>query len=411
MTSGFLARRVLQLGLTANAIRPVRGARAAVPAFAAGWLTAELAPQLIGLTALDTAVHLARHGARTRGDKLGVALGALSAAGLATLVTTSQRARDAVEGALREALGEHYADELGTPPPTADLATPWPQLVWPFRMRNPAVRRERDIAYAPGGKRFLLDVYRPREGGEGRPVLLQVHGGAWMIGNKDQQGIPLMLRMAERGWVCVAINYPLSPAAQWPDHVVGAKRAVAWIKENIHAYGGDPSFVAVTGGSAGGHISSLLALTPNDARLQPGFTEADTTVQACAPHYGVYDFAATSGSRASAARMKTLLARRIVGKDPVEFLDDYVTTSPLDRITDEAPPFFVVHGEHDSLVPVREARRFVERLRGVSRNPVAYAEIPGAQHAFDVFPSIRSAHVVRGVQRFLEWTHLRYVKG
>jgi acetyl esterase/lipase len=407
MWPNFVTRRALQAALTANALRPPRGARASIPAFFAGWLTAELAPHLLALTVADTVAHLVRHRRATRADRIGLGLSALSAAGLAALIATAQRARGEVENALTEALGTGYHDDLEHPPSPTDLATPWGQLALPFRMRNVNVRRDRDIAYARGGKRFLLDVYRSREEITGRPVLLQVHGGAWMIGNKDQQGIPLMLHMAERGWVCVAINYPLSPSAHWPDHIVAAKRAIGWIRENIADYGGDPSFLAVTGGSAGGHLAALLALTANDAGLQPGFAEVDTAIQACVPHYGVYDFAATSGSRASATRLKSLLARYVVGKDPDEFLDDYIAASPLDRITDKAPPFFVIHGERDSLVPVREAREFVRRLREASPNPVAYAEISGAQHAFDIFPSIRSAHVVRGVERFLEWSYLR----
>lgn len=407
MTSQFLTRRAAQLVLTANALRPLGGERTSIAAFFAGWLTGELAPHLLALTAADTVAHWARHGMRERADRIGVGLAALSAAGLGALIVDSQRARGEVERALAEALGPRYAENLRRPPDSRDLATPWGQLVLPFRMRDPEVRRDRDIAYAPGGKRFLLDIYRPKEPVADRPVLLQIHGGAWMVDSKDHQGIPLMLHMARRGWVCVAINYPLSPASRWPEHMVGVKRAVAWIRRNIASSGGDPSFLAVTGGSAGGHLAALLALTPNDAALQPGFTEADTSVQACVPHYGVYDFAATSGSPASERRLKGLIARFVVGKDPVRFLNDYIAASPLDRITDKAPPFFVIHGERDSLVPVREAREFVRRLRETSPNPVVYAEIPGAQHAFDVFPSIRSAHVVRGVERFLEWSYLR----
>jgi len=405
MRPRFLTRRAIQLALTANALRPLAGERASIPAFFAGWLTGELAPHLLALTVADTAAHVARRGLR---DKTALGLAGLTVAGQAALIGGSQRARGAVEQALAETLGPHYADDLRRPPDAKDLATPWGQLVLPFRMHNPDVRRDRNVAYAPGGKRFLLDIYRPRQEFEGpRPVLLQIHGGAWMIDSKDHQGIPLMQHMAQRGWVCVAINYPLSPSAHWPEHIVAVKRAVAWIRDNIASYGGDPSFLAATGGSAGGHLAALLALTPNDASLQPGFAEADTTIQACVPHYGVYDFAATSGAKASQYRLKTLLARYVVGKDPVEFLDEYIAASPLDRITEKAPPFFVIHGERDTLVPVKEAREFVRRLRQTSPNPVAYAEIPGAQHAFDIFPSIRSAHVVRGVERFLEWTYLR----
>ena len=163
----------------------------------------------------------------------------------------------------------------------------------------------------------------------------------------------------------------------------------------------------MTGGSAGGHLAALLALTANDPVFQPDFPDADTSVQACVPHYGVYDFAATSGSRSSKHRLENLIARRIfpADRDPVRFLDDYIAASPLDRIAEDAPPFFVIHGTLDSLVPVREARGFVQRLREVSKNPVAYVELAGAQHAFDLFPSVRSAHVVHGVGIFLDHTY------
>jgi acetyl esterase/lipase len=399
----FLIRRAVQLGLTANALRPLRARSTTIPVFFAGWLTGELAPQFLALTAADTALHVARHGVGDRSTKAGLAMAAASAAGLAALVRTGHGAREEIEKALTSALGSDYAAELGR----SDLGLPWGELALPFRMGAPDVRVDRNIAYAPGGKRFLLDVYRPSSPVSGAPVLLQVHGGAWVIGNKEEQGRPLMRYLARRGWVCVAINYPLSPAHRWPAHIVAAKQALAWIRSSIESYGGDPRFVAVTGGSAGGHLSALLALSQNDPALQPGFEDADTSVQACAPHYGVYDFAATSGAPASKYRLESLIARRVFApdRDPVSHLDDYIAASPLDRITSDAPPFFVIHGRHDSLVPVREAREFVSRLREKSRQPVAYAELAGAQHAFDVFTSVRSAHVVRGVARFLDHTY------
>jgi acetyl esterase/lipase len=291
-----------------------------------------------------------------------------------------------------------------------DMATPWRQLVMPFRMQNPQVEVTKDIAYAGrGSRRGLLDVYR-RAGAplEGAPVLLQVHGGGWTIGSKDQQGIPLMLHMAARGWVCVAINYRLSPRHPFPTHLVDVKRSIAWIRSNIERFGGDPSYVAITGGSAGGHLTALAALTPNDPEYQPGFEDADTALQAAVPHYGVYDFAGASGERRAAQMRDSFLGPRVLMKDPALHPEDFERASPLLRVGPEAPPFFVVHGTHDTLVPVSQARHFVHRLREVAKNPVAYAELPGTQHAFDVFPSIRSAHVVRGVDRFLRWNHAQW---
>lgn len=401
MRNSFVARQLVQLGFVGNAVRPVPAAWASIPEFFAGWLTAELAPHLLALTAIDTASQLARR----KRCPVGVALAAATAAGYGKLILDAQDAKGEVEDALRETLGVDYVHGLEREPDADDLATPWGQLLMPFRMTNKNVVRESNIAYAAGGRRYLLDVYHGTEEQHGRPVLIQVHGGGWIIGHKAQQGVPLMQHMAERGWICVAPNYPLSPKAAWPEHVVALKRAIAWVRENIADYGGDPSFIGVTGGSAGGHLATLLALTSHDKSWQPGFEGADTSVQVCVPHYGVYDFAGQTQTAAAVGRRDSFLARWVMKKtwkqDPQLFLD----ASPLERITPQAPPFFVIHGNLDTLVPVPEAREFVQRLRAASDSPVAYAEIAGAQHAFDIFPSIRSAHVVRGAERFLNWTY------
>jgi acetyl esterase/lipase len=397
----FLRRQLVTAVLTANAVRPVPGFRAGIPAFFAGWVTSELAPHLLAVTAADAAAHLP---ARRR-SRAGLALAAASIGGLTFLVDQARRVRERAEEALVEGIGVGYVEQLDTRPTPADLAVPWRTLVYPFRMRDTAVRVERNIPYVPEtGRRGLLDVYRPAGTELSRaPVLLQVHGGAWMFGSKDLQGIPLMQHLAAKGWVCVAINYRLSPRDAFPAHLIDVKRAIAWIKEHIEDYGGDPSYLAITGGSAGGHLCALSAVTAGDRSLQPGFEDVDTSVQVAVPHYGVYDFAGATGLRNAELMRDTFLAPRIVQRrweqDPAAF----EAASPLLRITPDAPDFFVLHGAHDSLVPVQQARLFVQRLREVSQRSVVYAELPGAQHAFDVFPSIRSAHVVRAIDRYLHW--------
>ena len=288
------------------------------------------------------------------------------------------------------------------PAPTkADLTTPWRQVLAPWRTRHPDVRRYRDIAYTGGAdatRRQRLDIFTPREPGRGRPVLLQIHGGGWVIGSKEEQGLPLMTHLAARGWVCVAPNYPLSPKATWPEHLIAIKRSLAWVRENIAEFGGDPSFVTVTGGSAGGHLAAMMALTANDQRYQPGFEDVDTSVQACVPFYGAYDLANVLETKAGEREFTHFLAPTLFKSRNKEFAR---TASPLTLTRPDAPPFFVIHGANDSLVNVNEARELVRRLRERSTSVVAYAELPGAQHAFDVFASIRSAHVIRAVERFL----------
>jgi acetyl esterase/lipase len=258
-----------------------------------------------------------------------------------------------------------------------------------------------DIPYGEFGSANHLDIWRrpDLEPTAKAPVLFQIPGGAWTTGNKRGQAHPLMSHLAELGWICVAINYRHSPRNTWPDHIVDVKRALAWVKAHIAEYGGDPDFITITGGSAGGHLSALAALTPNDPQFQPGFEDADTRVQAAVPFYGVYDF--TRFDDAMHPMMPGLLAKLVVKQRPSTNLQPYVTASPVNHVTAEAPPFFVLHGRNDSLVPVGQARGFVDKLRQVSRQPVVYAELPFTQHAFDVFGSARAAHTAVAVEQFL----------
>ncbi|HEY2298263.1 MAG TPA: alpha/beta hydrolase [Jatrophihabitans sp.] len=393
----FLApRHLANAALVANAVRPVPGTFASFPAMFAGWLTGELAPHLLAATAVDAGWRIARRGVRAETGSLMV--NAVTAAGYAELIRRSQGARREIEDALHEAIGD-YHEHL---PCVPDLATPWRSLLNPFRMGHVDVVASRKLPYSDGGRRFELDVYRHRDANGPSPVLLQIHGGGWVIGEKEQQGIPLMMRMAALGWTCVAINYPLSPKARWPQHIVAVKRAIAWIREHADEHGADTSFIAVTGGSAGGHLAALAALTANDPAFQPGFEEVDTRLQACVPNYGVYDFTDESGTRASKVRLRSLVRRWVMASD-ARYPDDYHAASPLFRVHADAPPFFVLHGTNDTLVPIADARAFVSALREVAKAPVAYAELRGAQHAYDIFSSIRAAHVVRGAERFLEW--------
>jgi len=234
-------------------------------------------------------------------------------------------------------------------------------------------------------------------------VLLQIHGGGWTFGKKHEQALPLIYHLAARGWVVVTPNYRLSPRARFPDHLVDCKRALAWVRRNVAGYGGDPRFVAVTGGSAGGHLTALLALTANDLRLQPGFEAVDTAVAAAVPFYGVYDFTDRHQLKGSGAAMVGWLEKTVMPCGPRQDPALWDLASPIAQVRRDAPPFFILHGTHDSLASVEEARHFAELLRAASARPVVYAELPGAQHAWDTFRSVRAVESVQAVTRFLEW--------
>jgi acetyl esterase/lipase len=368
------------------------------PYFLFAWIVGELAPHAI---LAHVAVSVAFIAAGALEQSAGIAGLALTLASIGLLARA--HSRGVAGGAeVERALGDLGLRAQGE----VSALHGFPSA---FSFAHPSVEKLPDIAYGEPlprdkGKRNLLDVIRPRRAkpGEQRPVLLQIHGGAWMIGDKREQGLPLMTHMAaEHGWVCVAANYRLSPLATFPDHVVDVKRALRWIREHIAEYGGDPSFVCVTGGSAGGHLTALTALSANDPRFQPGFEQVDTRVAAAAPFYGVYDFLDRKGIRGRQS-MVPLLAERVFKVKPEQDPELWAAMNPIDRIHEQAPPFLVIQGTHDTLVFVEEGREFVRALREKSRAPVAYLEMLGAQHAFDVFHSPRSRHAVLAVAAFLE---------
>ena len=401
----FLLRQGVVAALTANALRPSRGRRSGLGSFLAGFLFNEAAPQVLAVTALDAATHLSAGRRSGVAAKAGLALAGASALGLAKVVRQSRLSADRFEDALVEGLGVDYVEQLDAVPDPADLATAWRRLARPFNFADEGVRVISDVPYTEAGKRGHLDIYLPagEDAIKDAPVLLQVHGGAWTVGAKEHQARPLMNHMAARGWVCVAINYRLAPRDAWPAHIVDVKRAIAWVREHIADYGGDPDYLAITGGSAGGHLAALAALTPGDPAFQPGFEDADTSVRAAVPFYGVYDFAGSTGLTNAIGMRDAFLGPRVMQTTWTDSPDVYEAASPILRITPDAPDFFVIHGDVDSLVAVDQARLFVAELRRTSRRSVVYAELPGAQHAFDVYHSIRSTYAVRAVDRYLSW--------
>jgi len=408
----FLAVTLVGALFTFNAYVPHRRTGPfIIPSFFAGWLTAELSAHHFAWQVAATIFFVAAGALEAWPGWLGLGITAASWVGLLALVPISRRAEPAVEAALSDALGADYRSRiLPEWAPGPDHDTSATQRWNPFRFRHPEVHITRDIPYLPGaGPRQRLDVYAPRNGVEGAPVLLQIHGGGWVIGNKREQALPLMTHLASRGWVCVTTNYRLSPKATFPDHLVDVKRALVWVRENIRDFGGDPAFVAATGGSAGGHLSSLLSLTAGDPEYQPGFESADTSIQACVPFYGVFDFTNAYGHHAQPG-VEQFIGRVVLKKDPVTEIEAFRRASPMHRIHADAPPFFVIHGSYDSLAPVEEARQFTLLLRRASKAPVAYAEIPGAQHAFEIFHGLRPTYVVRAVERFLAYVYSDHLR-
>jgi len=406
--NGYLASSALWVLNTHNARTPIFKGRAGLLSFTPGWLTSELPLHTIGWQALGAAAFMSKGALRTPAGWAGVGLTAMSFAGLLDIWSTSAKAGAVFDEALREGLGDEL--DSGSDPMAPKEAVKLDRrriASGPFTRWRRRYVSGPSLSYGEAGRRNQLDIWkRPDLPADAKaPVLVNVHGGAWTMGNKDSQAMPLMAHLADRGWVCVSINYRLSPRATWPDQIVDVKRALAWVKANIAEHGGDPDFVTISGGSAGGHLSSLAALSPNEPAFQPGFEDADTSVAAAVPFYGVYDFTNRDGT--GAPSMEDFLARVMFKTKLSKAREQWEQASTMSWVGPDAPPFFIIHGANDSLVPVEQARSFVAMMRADSKNPVVYAELPGAQHAFEVFDSPRTLFSASAVHRFLEAVRVR----
>jgi acetyl esterase/lipase len=395
-TAVFLALLVLAL----TALVPIYHPPLSTFSFMIGFVAGELAGQLLVLTVVLAAV-VDAVGWPT-GALGAVALGAALAAALAygAMLGNALCTRIVVARALSRARGIELDRDDGRP-----SWLRWWRTWLAAPLHGAGVRVHRDLAYLDDGDpAHLLDVLVPSAGAERAPVMVFVHGGAWTIGSKNQQSLPMLYELASRGWVVVSCNYRLSPKATWPDHIVDVKRVVAWTRANVAAYGGDPArFLAISGNSAGGHLAALTALTPGEAAWQPGFEDADTAVDACVAIYGVLDMTGDPASAGPQGRaLQFLLGKSVIKQLIAEAHDTYEASSPIHRITEHAPPFLVLHGTKDTLVSVGIARAFVEAFRGATTAPLCYVELPWAQHGYDTLCSTRCSATVQGVTRFLD---------
>ena len=371
MPIGYVVAVGLAAWCTLLAVAPLRRPRAlALMSWRFGLLISEQPFLTFYWLVASTALAAAQGDLDSPGGWVALGLAGLTTVGLVVIAQRAWRTGPVADRALADA-GVQIASRRGRRLPYARI------LLAPFHVRRGDVERVANVSYGDAGVRNLLDVYRHRSRPTGCPTLVYLHGGGFRGGRKSREARPLLYRLASEGWVCVSANYRLRPEVTFPDHLVDAKKVIAWVREHGPAYGADPAIVVVAGSSAGGNLAALAALTPNDPRFQPGFERADTSVAAAVCLYGYYG--------------------RYYGDPDVP---EPIPSPPAAYANADAPPFLVAHGDQDTFVPVENARHFVERLRDTSSNPVVYVELPGAQHSFDVFHSVRFDTLVEAIDGF-----------
>ncbi|WP_239122278.1 alpha/beta hydrolase [Phytomonospora endophytica] len=332
-------------------IAPRRPWPLAVGAF---WLAFPIAELPFLALAWSTATTLAVLFTAPAGGAL--ATTALAASGLVTALLTVMIAQAAhTPAAVTRALT--YAGM----PSRVRIRAPWRQAILaPIPRRGRTVARRRGLPYGPDPA-HLLDTYLPAHGRAHGPVLVYLHGGSYSGGRRSREALPLLHLLARRGWTCVSADYRLRPAAGLAAHLADTARILAW----VHAHHPEkPVFLA--GSSAGAHLAALTALQ----RKPP--------VAGVVCLYGFY------------------------GRYFGDIADDWTApTSPLEADLADAPPFFLAHGDRDTVVPATEARRFASAHTRASRHGAVHVALPGAQHGFDVFRSLRFGALIEGVAEFL----------
>ncbi len=261
---------------------------------------------------------------------------------------------------------------------------------------------ERDVTYCTaGGVDLKMDVYYPNSlagsadvaattGAMGQvPAVLYVHGGGWTRGDKsDGAGAAAIPALRDAGFLVASINYRLAPEFRFPAQIEDVKCAVRYLRANADSYSLNPDRIGAWGGSAGGHLVSLLGVTDASAGLEGsgGYPDESSRVQAVVDMFGPADLS----QEFEGGAIGSTLGGRVFGATDrgSEILR---AASPVTYISADDPPFLILHGDSDALVPVSQSQELYDRLTSAGI-PARLVIVANAGHGFvpdggDISPS------------------------
>lgn len=216
---------------------------------------------------------------------------------------------------------------------------------------------DKDITYCTVTSIDLkMDVYYPNDASQPWPVVVYVHGGAWIKGDKDEgAGRRFLQSLVRANYLVVSVNYRLAPRYPFPAQIEDVKCAIRSLRANADKYNLDPDRIGAMGGSAGGHLVSLLGLTNPSAGFDGGggYLEQSSRVQAVINMFGPTDITKDCADR---------VAKQVFGAKNCQDTEPLEKASPVNYVTSDAPPFLFLQGDKDRLVPPEQTRLLHERL-------------------------------------------------
>jgi acetyl esterase/lipase len=290
-------------------------------------------------------------------------------------------------------------ERLDPPDPRRSAPVVFVDLFRPIRVGSAKITRNIEFA-KPGGVPLHVDVYQPSAPGSygaagPHAIVIQIYGGAWQRGEPASDG-QFATWLAAHNYVVFAVDYRHAPAWKWPAQINDVDSALVWVAHHAAEFGGDASRVVLIGRSAGAHLATMAAW-----RTQP------IPVRGVVSFYGPADLATSYQTPPRPDPIHTRAVEEALLGGPLDAMPeryaDASTITFVRRATSPLPPSLLIYGARDHIVEAKYGAAITDALRA-SHTPVAYLEIPWAEHAFDaVFNGPSSQLSLYYIERFIAW--------
>ena len=266
----------------------------------------------------------------------------------------------------------------------------------------PDIKVEKDIPYAgTHNAAQTLDLLLPKapKGDKPLPAVVNIHGGAFKMGDKAMGVGEIAGLVASGDYAGATINYRLSGEALWPAQVHDCKAAIRWLRANAAKYHLDPERIGVIGSSAGGHLVAMLGTSGGNKSLEGDvgpYPGTSSRVQCVVDQFGPTDFLAMGGGHNAAYSPES----ELIGGALQANKDKARAASPISYVSAHAPPFLIIHGDRDPLVPFNQSELLHAALKKAGVECL-FVRVEGAGHG-----GFRNPEIAKRIRQFFD-KHLR----